>query len=432
MTISFDVTQFQHEYVTSEAKYNVLVAGRRAGKTHAEICRMVSDSLQNPGFRTLFLTPDGSLLHEVFRTIITNRVLVKRIAKVEKQPARQIFFTNGSIIYMRPFDQPDRSVGFGFDHVLFDEIQKLNSVRGKSAFMQALRPLIMDRKGKMTVSGQWRGEACWWYKWWQEQTDSGERHNPDFRMWSIPSWEGVKFRDGRENHPEILDARMMMTPQLFDQDIACIPSGNANAAFNFYDIKDCTKGGMLDKGEDGRTYVIGADLGKVVDPSAWVVMDVKDKAVVHAELRKLGEKHSIGALKLNELSARFNGARVIIDATGGATGGKKHKDIYVREYRKYVKNLGKVIMTPQVKEDLIGLLNLGFQNSNLTIPEDAKTLLAQLSSYEAVPNTWGGFRYMGPNGHDDDLVIGLAIAYDAIDRGRVSSGNDSPLYLPRT
>ena len=411
--IKMRMSRWQYEYVNSKAKYNLLIAGRRAGKTHAETGRMMADSLRTPRYTTMYTTPDGSLCHEVFRTMVEDHAFKKRIAKVERVPARQIFLNNGSSIYIRQFDRPDRSVGMSFHHVIFDEIQKQEGMRGEEDFMRVIRPLIMDKRGSLTISGQWRGEACWWHKWYQKNID-----NPDMRLWNVPSWEGMKFRDGKENHPEILDAKAMLPPNLFDQEIACIPSGNANAAFNFYDIKDCFAGELLDKGEKGRSYTIGADLGKVVDPSAWVVIDNKDRQVVHAEKRKLGEKHSIAAVKLNELSQRFNGARVVIDATGGATGGRKHKDVFLRFYRKYVKNLGKYILTQQSKEDMIAKLNLAFQNQTVFLPEEAEELVSQLSSYEAVPNRWGGFRYMGPNGHDDDLVIALGMAYDIVDRGR--------------
>jgi len=286
--------------------------------------------------------------------------------------------------------------------------------------MRVIRPLIMDRKGCLTISGQWRGEACWWYKWYKEQ-----EFNTDLRLWNVPSWEGIKFWPLKQNDPEILDAKQMMTPQLFDQDVACIPTGNANAAFDYYDVKDCFGGKSLEKGENGRRYVIGADLGKVVDPSAWVVMDAKDKQVVHVSLRKLGEKHIVGARKLQELSQKFNNARVIIDATGGATGGKRNKDVFLKFYRQYVKNLGKKIITQQSKEDMISKLNLAFQNQTLFIPDDQEALIAQLSSFEAKPGRWGGFKYMGPNGHDDDLVIALAMVYDAVDRGRATDADTS-------
>ena len=410
------VTEWQKEYIHSDAKYNLLIAGRRAGKTHAEKCRIVHDAITDPTSNTMYLTPDGSLCHELFRDIISDKFAKRRIARVEKLPVRQIFWRNGARTYIRMFDRPDKALGFGFSHVIFDELQRLDGLGGRDDFMRVIRPLIMDRGGCMTVSGQWRGEACWWYKWWKENED-----NPDLRLWNVPSWEGVKFWPEKEEHKEILDAKSMMTPQLFDQEIACIPTGNANAAFDFYDIKACFGGKELRKGDTSRKYVIGADLGKVVDPSAWVVIDQVDMRVVHAETRKLGEKHATGARKLQELSQRFNDAYTVIDATGGATGGKRHKDVFVKFYRQYVKKLGKKILNIKTKEDLISKLNLAFQNQAITIPDSMEELIAQLSSYEAIPNRWGGFRYQGPGGHDDDLVIALAMAYDAADRGGTSS-----------
>lgn len=432
MVMQINVTRFQYEYIKSKAKYNVFMAGRRAGKTSGMEARLVTDAAEKPGHKTMYITPSGSLCHEVFRDIVTDKGCRKRIKKIEKQPIRQIFWRNGSSTSFFIFDDPDKALGFGYDHVAFDEIQRQDSLHGRDDFMRVLRPLIMDRKGVMTIAGQWRGESCWWYKWWQKETDNGERINPDFRLWNIPSWEGIKFWPLKENDPEILDAKRIMTPQLFAQDIACIPAGNANAAFNFYDIRDCTSGQILEKGIRGRSYAIGADLGKTVDPSAWVVIDIKSMKIVQTSLRPLGEKHIVGARKLQELSHRFNDAYVVIDATGGAVGGKRHKDAYLSFYRKYVKNLGKKIITRQSKEDMISKLMLAFQNQSISIPETEEVLLAQLSSYEAHPRRWGGFMYHGPGGHDDDLVIAIAIAYDLADRYGAGVLPEDLQYITRT
>lgn len=403
----------QAEYVKSRHKYRGLIAGRRYGKTHAIQVRIVSDALSRPGHRSMYLTPDGSLCHEIFRDIINSPVARKRIARVEKQPVRQIFWKNGSRDYFRMFDRPDKTLGFGFDDVVFDEIQKLDSISGRDDFMRVIRPLIMDRQGGLTVAGQWRGSGCWWHKLFRENDE-----NPKYRLWNLPTWEGYQFREGKENHPEIIDAKEALPKAIFDQEIACIPAANAASVFAYEDLEAAiTKEPRLEKGEPGRRYVIGADLGRTRDPSAWVVMDCQSKAVVYSILRRIGEKHQVGAEELAKLSVRFNNAYVLIDATGGASGGKhKEFDVFLRYYRDRVKMLGKKIITKKSKETLIQQLSLAFQNATISIPENNEKLLDQLRTYEYKECSFGGYFYQGPGGHDDDMVIALALAYDAAER----------------
>jgi hypothetical protein len=403
----------QAEYVRSKAKYMGLIAGRRYGKTHAIQVRIIADMLKKPHQRIMYLTPDGSLCHEIFRDLSESPTVKKRLARVEKQPVRQLFAKNGSRAYFRMFDRPDKALGFGFDHVIFDEVQKLDSINGRDDFMRVIRPLIMDKQGALTIAGQWRGKGCWWWKWFAENAG-----NKRYRLWNLPSWEGYQFREGKENHPEIIDAKATLPKALYDQEIACIPAANSASVFYHEDIDSAvTQEKNLDKGEPGKRYVIGADLGRTRDPSAWVVMEAKSKAVVYSVLRRIGEKHQTGAEELSKLSQRFNEAFVVIDATGGATGGKqKDHDVFLRYYRDRVKNLGKKIITKKSKETLVNQLSLAFQNSTISIPAENEKLLDQIRTYEYRPCQYGGYFFQGPNGHDDDLVIALALAYDAAER----------------
>jgi len=355
----------------------------------------------------MYLTPDGSLCHEVFREMTECRTARKKIRKVEKQPVRQIFFRNGSTAYFRMFDRPDKALGFGFDVVFFDEIMKLSSLSGRDDFMRVIRPLIMDRQGRLVISGQWRGKACWWHKWFHEDTT-----DKTMRLFNVPSWEGFRFVDGKENHPEIIDAKKTMPKALYDQEIACIPAANANSAFLHDDVTACIAGKSEEKGVDGHEYVIGVDLGRSRDNSAWVVVDISTSAVVHSELRPLGERHEVGAEKLAELARRFNRAEVLIDATGGATGGKYDVDAFTQFYRDRLDSLRWIKFHRKNKAAMVQNLALAIENKEITIPECQEYLLDQLYSYEYSSDAWGNYYYQGPDGHDDDLVIALVLAWE--------------------
>jgi hypothetical protein len=317
------VSPGQKEFIDSEQKYVCFMAGRRFGKTDAIETRLVKCALERPGHKAYYLTPDGSLCNEVFRNLTESLACSRRIRKIERSPVRQIFWRNGSKTLFRMFDRPDKSLGFGFDLVVFDEIQKLQTLQGRDSFMRVIRPLIMDRAGQLVIAGQWRGRGCWWYKWFM-----GKKENTKYRCFSFPAWEGYAFREGGENHPEIQESRETMPRIMFDQEIACIPTSSENAAFNLYDIEACFGGELIDYGVPGKAYGIGADLGRSRDPSAWVVIDAETNQVVYAQRRPLGERHEVGAVKLQELSRKFNNAPVLFDATGGATGGKYDPDAF--------------------------------------------------------------------------------------------------------
>ena len=405
---------WQKEFIESQAKNICLMAGRRAGKTHAIKLRIANRALSCPGSRVYYLTPDGALCNEVYRELTDPVACKRRIAKIEKSPVRQIFWRNGSRTFFRMFDRPDKSLGFGFDEVIFDEIQKLASVEGHHAFMRVIRPLILDRSGTLIISGQWRGRGCWWYKWFESQ-----KKKASYKIFSLPTWEGFSFRKGRENHPGIQEFRETMLRVEFDQEIACIPTSSENAVFNVYDIDECMGGDFLEKGIQGHSYGIGADLGRTRDPSAWVVMDSATKQIVHAARRPLGESHETGAVKLLELSRKFNNASVMFDATGGATGGKYEPDAFVKFYRKIIPSCRWIYLPMTIKAAVVQELCLGIERHEIRIPRDARDLLDEMNLYEYKYDGYG-YKYRGAEGSHDDLVMALAIAWRLVTHGFTS------------
>jgi hypothetical protein len=266
------------------------------------------------------------------------------------------------------------------------------------------------------ISGQWRGKGCWWFKWFIAHKDE-----PKYKMYSLPSWEGYSFRHGKQDHPEIQEARETMPRVMFDQEIACIPTSAENAAFNLYDIEACYAGELipLEQGVRGRTYAIGADLGRTRDPSAWVVMDAGNNQVVYARRRPLGERHEVGATKLAELSRKFNGAPVLFDATGGATGGKYEPDAFVKFYRKLIPNSRWIFLPVSIKASVVQDLSLGIEQHRVRIPEKAVDLIDELVTYEFKYDGYV-YRYHGPQGGHDDLVMALALAWRVATHGMAS------------
>lgn len=420
MTLIADVLDWQYDVITCQAKFMSLMAGRRAGKTHALKCRIINDSLYNPGNKILYLTPSGTLCNEIFEELCSDKYLRRRIKRIVKQPMRKITFYNGSEVYVTMWQgDPEKLRGLGFDLVILDEIQSLESLQDRDKLLMIVRPLLMDRQGKFIISGQYRGKRCWWYKWFDENAG-----DPNYETWSIPSWKGWLFKDEGYNHPEIQLALKTLPKAVFDQEIACIPSANQNAAFQYDDIMACTVGKKEKIKKNGR-YVIGVDLGRTVDPSAWVGIDLNTGSVVHAELRRIGERHEIGAKALGDLAAKLNNAEVFIDTTGGATGGKKDIDAYVKFYRNRLPSMRPVQMQRKNKERLIQNLALAIEQHEIYIPEEFDTLISQLEQYEYKEDKWGNFSYSGPNGHEDDYCIALALALEGYRLGSYGTKNQN-------
>jgi len=414
MAIVMKVTDWQYDYINADEKNLLLMAGRRAGKSAAIKCRMVKDSMMDPGHRSLFLTPSGTLCDAIFTEMRTDKYLLKRVKKIEKQPMRKIIFNNGSVIDFNMFDDGGEKVrGLKYHSVYFDEIQTLNSLKDRDAFLSVLVPLVADYDGVISISGQYRGKNCWWYKLYQENKD-----NPDYKMWSLPSWEGWLFHEQGEQHPAIQRMKQTLPKAKYEQEVACIPAANQLAVFRPEDLQAIKRGQLCSKPDSTHEYVCGCDLGRTVDPSFWVVFDLNTATVVHAEERPLGERHEIGAQKLGTLCKKYNNCECFVDTTGGATGGRKvNIDAYLKFYRQKLGNMRPVQMQLKNKNRLIENLQLAIENNEISIPKDCIKLIEELEDYELNLDSWGNPHYAGLNGHDDG-VVALALAYEGY---RISS-----------
>ncbi|HOA25587.1 MAG TPA: hypothetical protein PKI52_16370, partial [Aggregatilineales bacterium] len=67
------------------------------------------------------------------------------------------------------------------------------------------------------------------------------------------------------------------------------------------------------------------------------------------------------------------------------------------------------------KQQLMVALQLAFERGDIRIPDDP-VLIAELEAFEATRLPSGRWRYEAPAGMHDDMVISLALAYEACQR----------------
>jgi hypothetical protein len=139
--------------------------------------------------------------------------------------------------------------------------------------------------------------------------------------------------------------------------------------------------------------------------------------VIHAEKRPIGEKHEVGAVYARDIARRYGEAVIIVDTTGGATGGHNATDAFVQYYRQQCKTMRPYTITRDNKARLIGNLSLALEQTKLSIPKEFTDLHKELASFEYKMSSNNQLTFSGPGGHDDDMVIALALAYEGVTRG---------------
>ena len=426
-----NVMPFQREVILCRSKFMTLMAGRRAGKTDAIKGRIKYLTTTYPNFRYMYVTPLYSQGEEVYNQLIADMTFRQWVRRYRERPHPRIFLKNGSVINFRSFQRPDGIRSTGENEICIDESQDPKVT--ETDVDNIIRPMLSDRigphgkRGTLLMSGQFRG-SDWRYERYYlpgaAQIDgvANPRYKPSlYASWRVPSSLGFAFQTpgGAE---ELELQRQSIPPAVWEQEWECLPRSNANAVFPVVQVDAIVK---TKPKPSGGGYVCGVDIGKIVDPTKVVVLHSSGD-VVYTEAFPLGQDHAISAKKATEIAAKYR-AVVVVDSTGGGTGGHAQKDSYVKLYRHCAElqklELREFFWQMANKERIIAQLALAIQQREINILSEFTGLIKELKAYEYKFNeNTKHYVYGSPKGQHDDYVAALAMAVEGWKRGWIPSG----------
>jgi hypothetical protein len=272
--------------------------------------------------------------------------------------------------------------------------------------------MLGDRRGTLVLAGQFRGHDWRYREFWvpgQAQINGAPNpaKHPLYRSWQIGSEQGFCFQGA--NGREELELQRSITPaSAWAQEWACIPTANQSAVWTPEHIDRITGGEVSSTPRPGCRYIMGLDLGRVVDQSAIVVLEVETGVVVHAEKLPQRQEHAIQAKRAAQVAGIYR-ACVVMDSTGGAAGGHAPADTHVKFYRQSIPDLREFYWGPANKEKIIAQLSLDIEQCRIRIPSEHAELLRELRSYE-YEYRGGRYYYSAPRNQHDDYVAALAMA----------------------
>jgi len=418
--MKLQVTPDQLKIVTCPARFIGVFAGRRWGKSTVSDTR-IAYKTRTPNFHYIYITPTYAQLIERFRALAFNPGFQQYIENTRLQPFPEITLRNGSKIDYRTFERPHNIKGTWAHEVGVDEIQDIK----EDSFWPVIRPLISDHRGNLIVYGQFKGVSTWYYSQFYLRGQDPKQAN-FYKSWRFPSSTGLRYQ-GEAGREELALARQQMTRAQFEQQYECIPVANQKAVFDPLDVERCAKrpGTLTSVPRGNCSYILGLDLGRVKDPSAIVVLEMQSRTVVHAEKLPLGMRHEEQAQQVAKIARRYQ-ARVIMDSTGGATGGQEKQDAYLQFYRKLIPDLKPFFWSGSNKERIIHALMLNIEQAKITIPATLKDLIDELLSYEFEYRS-DHYDFHGQDGSHDDYVSALAMASFAMDMNWGPSTSGSPI-----
>ena len=287
------------------------------------------------------------------------------------------------LLWFKSADNPDSLRSEGLDWLWVDEGAQVK----EEAWNLALRPALMDKKGRAIFTGTPKGHN--WY--WQLFMRGEDPLQPDYKSWSYPS-QSNPYLDPKE----IEDFARDMPKRAYEQEILGMFIEDVGSVFR--GVQACVKG-SLEGPTVGKHYVVGVDLAKYEDFTVVCVMD-NNGHLCHFD--RFGELDWVLQRKrIVNICQRYN-ARLLIDSTGVG-------DPIYDELRREQLRVDGYKFTSASKADLIENLSMQIENQTVSYP-NIPELVNELKLYGYTKAKGGTEVYGAPQGYHDDIVIALALA----------------------
>lgn len=159
----------------SPARYRVMACGRRFGKTRLGSALCIKTAAD--GGRAWWVAPSYKMSEVGWRLI---RRLAAQIPGADvRRGERRVTFPGGGEVQVRSADNPDSLRGDGLDFVVMDECAFMD----ETAWTEALRPALSDRKGRAMFISTPKGQN-WYYRLWLQCADPAQ---DEWRGWQLPT-----------------------------------------------------------------------------------------------------------------------------------------------------------------------------------------------------------------------------------------------------
>jgi len=145
----------QQEVHDSPARFKVIAAGRRWGKTKLGMSECIEVGLN--GGRAWWVAPTYPIAMEGWRPLARYLKKFQKICTV-REGDKEVRFENGGLIQVRSADDPQRLRGAGLDLLIMDEAAFVKDI----AWNEVLRPALSDRQGKAVFISTPKGHN-WFY-----------------------------------------------------------------------------------------------------------------------------------------------------------------------------------------------------------------------------------------------------------------------------
>ena len=170
----------QREVTDSGARFRVVIAGRRWGKTHLAI-RELAKVCRHPMKRAFYVAPTYRQAKQIVWDTLKWRMQDLGWSRKVNESDLTITLVNGSTISLRGADNPDSLRGVGLDCCILDEFAMID----EKAWSEVLRPTLSDKQGSAMFISTPMGQGNWAYDLYQRGRATDEHHWESFQYTTL-------------------------------------------------------------------------------------------------------------------------------------------------------------------------------------------------------------------------------------------------------
>lgn len=202
--VSLSLHAKQVEVYRSKARFRVVVAGRRWGKTALSRVLIITRAARKRKAKIWYVAPTYKMAKSIMWGDLLDAIPRKWIAKIN-ETRLEVLLTNGTLIELKGADKPDSLRGVGVDFLVLDEFQDMT----EETWTKVLRPTLADRQGHAIFIGTPKA-----YNYLYELYKRGQ--DPLFTDWE--SWQFPTITSPFIPISEIAAARNDMDDKSFKQE----------------------------------------------------------------------------------------------------------------------------------------------------------------------------------------------------------------------
>ena len=215
----------QLEVFKSAARFRILVAGRRFGKTQLALTEMLVTAISKPNARVWYVAPTYQQAKDMAWARL--KAMTKPYwAKTPSETTLTVYLISNSTISLKGADRPDSLRGRGLDLIVLDEYASMRP----DVWTKVLRPALSDRRGRALFIG----------------TPKGRNHFYDLFMsakgkaaWAV--YQFATHQGGIVDAEELQEAAIDLDPESYRQEFLAefLNAGHECVYYGFDREKHC-------------------------------------------------------------------------------------------------------------------------------------------------------------------------------------------------